>query len=228
FEPYSVGELLAFVVAANFNFKTLTEKKSCFSNNFDKQIAVELLSLIDDPHALEGIGTKSVDDEGIETKKQSLIDKGFFKSTFSNLFDSYKEREQSSGNGLRLGSPLGKSSEPIPIAAPHNLKINPGKSSQEDMIKDTKRGLLVGRLWYTYAVNPIKGDFSCTARSGIKIIENGKIKGPGKSVRIIHNLCTMLKNITEIGNNQRNVIQWASLPSITPSLKAENISVKTI
>ncbi|MBT8173898.1 MAG: TldD/PmbA family protein, partial [Nitrosopumilus sp.] len=228
FEPYSVGELLAFVVAANFNFKTCTEKKSCFSNNFDKQIAVEQLSLIDDPHALEGIGTKSVDDEGIETKKQSLIDKGFFKSTFSNLFDSYKESEQSSGNGLRLGSPLGKSSEPIPIAAPHNLKINPGKSSQEDMIKDTKRGLLVGRLWYTYAVNPIKGDFSCTARSGIKIIENGKIKGPGKSVRIIHNLCTMLKNITEIGNNQRNVIQWASLPSITPSLKAENISVKTI
>lgn len=228
FEPYSVGELLAFVVAANFNFKTFTEKKSCFSNNFDKQIAVEQFSLIDDPHALEGIGTKSVDDEGIETKKQSLIDKGFFKSTFSNLFDSYKESEQSSGNGLRLGSPLGKSSEPIPIAAPHNLKINPGKSSQEDMIKDTKRGLLVGRLWYTYAVNPIKGDFSCTARSGIKIIENGKIKGPGKSVRIIHNLCTMLKNITEIGKNQRNVIQWASLPSITPSLKAENISVKTI
>lgn len=228
FEPYSVGELLAFVVAANFNFKTFTEKKSCFSNNFDKQIAVEQFSLIDDPHALEGIGTKSIDDEGIDTKKQSLIDKGFFKSTFSNLFDSYKESEQSSGNGLRLGSPLGKSSEPIPIAAPHNLKINPGKSSQEDMIKDTKRGILVGRLWYTYAVNPIKGDFSCTARSGIKIIENGKIKGPGKSVRIIHNLCTMLKNITEIGNNQRNVIQWASLPSITPSLKAENISVKTI
>ncbi|MGY5148596.1 MAG: TldD/PmbA family protein [Candidatus Nitrosopumilus sp. bin_68KS] len=228
FEPYSVGELLAFVIAANFNFKTVKEKKSCFSNNFEKQIAVEQFSLIDDPHELEGIGTKSVDDEGVETKKQSLIDKGIFKNTFSNLFDSYKEAEQSSGNALRLGSPLGKSSEPIPIAAPHNLKINPGKSSQEDMIKDTKQGLLVGRLWYTYAVNPIKGDFSCTARSGIKIIENGEIKNPGKSVRIIHNLGTMLKNISEIGNNQRNVIQWASLPSITPSIKVENISVKSI
>ncbi len=228
FEPYSVGELLAFVIAANFNFKTFKEKKSCFSNDFEKQIAVEQFSLIDDPHESEGIGTKSVDDEGVETKKQSLVDKGIFKSTFSNLFDSYKETEQSSGNALRLGSPLGKSSEPIPIAAPHNLKINPGKSSQEDMIKDTKHGLLVGRLWYTYAVNPIKGDFSCTARSGIKIIKNGEIKHSGKSVRIIHNLGTMLKNISEIGNNQRNVIQWASLPSITPSIKAENISVKSI
>jgi len=228
FEPYSVGELLAFVVAANFNFKTFSEKKSCFSNNFEEKIATEQLSLIDDPHIPEGIGTKSVDDEGIETQKRNLIEKGIFKNTFSNLFDSYKEGKQSSGNGSRSGSPMGRSSEPIPISIPHNLKINPGDISQEDMIKDTKRGLLVGRLWYTYAVNPIKGDFSCTARSGVRIIENGEIKGPGKSVRIIHNLPTMLKNISEIGNNPKNVIQWASLPSIVPSLKAENIMVNSI
>ncbi len=123
---------------------------------------------------------------------------------------------------------MGRSSEPIPISVPHNLKINPGDVSQEDMIKDTRHGLLVGRLWYTYAVNPIKGDFSCTARSGIRIIENGEIKGPGRSVRIIHNLPTMIKNISEIGNNQKNVIQWASLPSIVPSIKAENITVDSI
>ena len=228
FEPYSVGELLAFVVAANFNFKTFSEKKSCFSNNFEEKIAIEQLSLIDDPHISEGIGTKSVDDEGTETKKRNLIEKGIFKNTFSNLFDSYKEGKQSSGNASRSGSPMGRSSEPIPMSAPHNLKISPGDISQEDMIKDTKHGLLVGRLWYTYAVNPIKGDFSCTARSGIRIIENGEIKGPGKSVRIIHNLSTMLKNISEIGNNPKNVIQWASLPSIVPTLKAENIMVNSI
>ncbi len=228
FEPYSVGELLAFVVAANFSFKTFSEKKSCFSNNFEEKIATEQLSLVDDPHIPEGIGTKYVDDEGVETQKRSLIEKGIFKNTFSNLFDSYKERKQSSGNASRAGSPMGRSSEPIPISAPHNLKINPGNISQEDMIKDTKHGLLVGRLWYTYAVNPIKGDFSCTARSGIRIIEKGKIKGPGRSVRIIHNLPTMIKNISEIGNNQKNVIQWASLPSIVPSIKAKNIMVNSI
>jgi PmbA protein len=228
FEPYSVGELLSFVVAANFNFKTFSEKKSCFSNQLDKEIGVEQLDLIDDPHMPEGIGSKIVDDEGIKTQKNHLIKEGIFKNTFSNLFDSYKKEKQSTGNALRIGSPMGRSSEPIPISAPHNLKISQGTSSQENMIKDTKHGLLVSRLWYTYAVNPIKGDFSCTARSGIRRIENGKIMEPGKSVRIIHNLPTMLKNISEIGNNQRNVIQWASLPSITPSIKVENITVSSI
>ena len=228
FEPYSVGELLAFVVAANFNFKAFSEKKSCFSNSHGKEIAANQFSLMDDPHISNGIGTKSVDDEGVKTKKQFLIERGVFKNTYSNLFDSYKEGKQTTGNASRPGSPLGKSAEPIPSSAPHNLTVIPGNQSRDEMIKETKHGLLIGRLWYTYAINPIKGDFSCTARSGIRIIENGKVKGPGKSVRIIHNLATMLKNISAVGNDQRNVIQWASLPSTTPSIKAENISVRTI
>ena len=229
FEPYSVGELLAFVVAANFNFKTFKERKSCFSNNFKNKISTEEFNLTDDPHIPEGIGTKSIDDEGTKTEKIKLIENGIFENSFSNLYDSYKEGEkESSGNAIRMGSPMGRSAEPIPISAPHNLTITQGSSSQEDMIKDTKHGLLVGRLWYTYAVNPIKGDFSCTARSGIRIIKNGKIVGPGKSVRIVHNLPTLLKNISDIGNDQRRVMQWASLPSITPSIKVEDIAVNSI
>ena len=228
FEPYSVGELLAFVIASNFNFKTFVEKKSCFSNNFEEKIAIDEFNLIDDPHIPEGIGTKSFDDEGIETEKNDLIKNGIFRNTFSNLFDSYKEGEQSTGNAFRIGSPMGRSSEPIPMAAPHNLKVSSGNTSQEEMIKNTKHGLLIGRLWYTYAVNPIKGDFSCTARSGIRIIENGQIINSGRSVRIIHNLPSLLKNISEIGNNQKSIIQWASLPSITPSIKVENITVNSI
>ena len=229
FDPYSVGELLAFVIASNFNFKTFKEGKSCFSNDFKNKISIDEFNLTDNPHIPEGIGTKAVDDEGVKTKKIKIIENGIFENNFSNLYDSYKEgKNESSGNAVRMGSPMGRSAEPISISAPHNLTVTPGKNSQEDMIKDTKHGLLVGRLWYTYAVNPIKGDFSCTARSGIRIIENGEIKGPGKSVRIVHNLPTLLKNISDIGNDQRRVMQWASLPSITPSIKVEEIAVNSI
>ena len=229
FDPYSVGELLAFVIAANFNFKTFKERKSCFSNSFKEKISIEGFNLTDNPHMPEGIGTKSIDSEGVKTEKSKLIENGIFTNVFSNLYDSYKEGEKkSSGNAIRMGSPMGNSAEPIPISAPHNLIVTSGNSTQEDIIKDTKHGLLIGRLWYTYAVNPIKGDFSCTARSGIRIIENGEITGPGKSVRIVYNLPKLLNNISDIGNDQRQVIQWASLPSITPSIKVENIAVNSI
>ena len=228
FEPYSVGELLSFVVTSNFSQKIFSEKKSCFSNYLDKKIANEKLSLSDDPHAPEGVGSRAVDDEGIDTKINPLIEDGVFKNTFSNLYDGFKTGKESTGNGLRIGSPMGRDAEPIPVSAPNNLKIKNGDFSQEELIKETKHGILVGRLWYTYAVNPIKGDFSCTARSGIRIIENGEIVAAGKPVRIVHSLPALFQNITGIANNAKNVLQWASLPSITPSIRSEKIRVNPI
>lgn len=223
FEPYSVGELLAFVFASNFSLKTYYDKKSCFSDKLDSKIAVDNFNLIDDAHAPEGIGSKIFDDEGFATNPKPLIENGVFRGLYSDLFNAYKEGKEPSGNATRIGSPMGRSAEPIPIPAPHNMRVLGDGMSIDEIIKETKKGLLVGRLWYTYAVNPTRGDFSCTARSGIRIIENGEIKEPGTPVRIVHNLPVMLQNISGICNDSKNVLQWASLPSITPTVKAERI-----
>ena len=225
FEPYAIGEMLAFVFSSNFNLKVYSEKRSCFADKLGENIASENFSLIDDPHYPEGIGSKPFDDEGVPTIPRPLIDSGVFANTFSDSFYAFKEGKESSGNASRPGSPTGRSAQPIPIPSPHNLRIKGKGLSKDDMIKDTKKGLLVGRLWYTYPVNPERGDFSCTARSGIRIIENGEIKKPGKSVRIVHNLPTLLQNVSAIGKDAKNVMQWSSLPCITPSIKVEGIKV---
>jgi len=227
FEPYSVGELLAFVFASNFSLKTYSEKRSCFFEKLEKKIANENFSLIDNPHMPEGIGSKSIDEEGIPTKKNPLIEEGIFKNLYSDLYDSFKYSQKPSGNAARQGLPFGRDAISIPLSMPHSLHITKGDISKDEIIKDTKKGLLIGRLWYTYAVNPIRGDFSCTARSGIKIIENGETK-PSKSVRIVHNLPKMLQNISAVADDEKRVLQWASLPSITPSIKAEGIKITPI
>lgn len=223
FEPYAIGELLAFVFASNFNLKTYSEKRSCFVDKIGKKIASQIFNLIDDPHHPEGIGSKSFDDEGSPTLPQYLIKSGIFTNTFSDSFYAFKEGREPTGNASRMGAPMGRTAHPIPFPLPHNLRIDGNGITKDEIIKDTKKGLLVGRLWYTYAVNPERGDFSCTARSGIRIIENGDIKKPGKSVRIVHNLPTLLQNISAIGNDIKNVLQWHSLPCITPSVKVEGI-----
>ena len=228
FEPYAIGEMLAFVFASNFNLKTYSEKRSCFVDKIGKKIANESFSLIDDPHHHEGIGSKPFDDEGIPTMQRPLIENGIFTNTFSDSFYAFKENKESTGNASRPGSPIGRSAQPIPFPSPHNLRISGKGVSKDEMIKNTKKGLLVGRLWYTYAVNPEQGDFSCTARSGIRIIENGRIKNPGKPVRIVHNLPVLLQNISAIGNDTRNVLNWDSLPAITPSVQVEGIKVVSI
>ncbi len=225
FEPYAFGELLAFVFSSNFNLKTYSEKRSCFSDKLDGIISNENFSLIDDPHSPDGIGSKSFDDEGTPTSPQFLIKSGVLTGLFSDSFEAFKNGTISSGNAGRPGSPMGRSTQSIPIPIPHNLKVPNGNESKNEIIQETKKGLLIGRLWYTYPVNPEQGDFSCTARSGIRIIENGKIVHPGKSVRIVHNLKTMLMNILSVGNDSKNILQWSSLPSITPTVKVGSVKV---
>jgi PmbA protein len=228
FEPYAFGEMLAFVFSSNFNLRTYSEKRSCFAEKLGQKVAISRFSLIDDPHVPEGIGSKPFDDEGTPTKMNQLIESGIFTNTYSDSFYAFKENQQTTGNASRMGSPMGRDAQPIPVPLPHNLRVKEGDLTKEKIIKETKKGLLVGRLWYTYAVNPERGDFSCTARSGIRIIENGVITKAGKPVRIVHNLPTLLQNITEIANDSKNVLQWSALPCITPSIKVDGIRVNPI
>ena len=228
FEPYAFGELLSFVFSSNFNLKTYSEKRSCFSDKLNAVISNEKFSLIDDPHSPDGIGSKPFDDEGTATLPQFLIKSGVLTGLFSDSFEAFKNGTSSSGNAARPGSPVGRSTQPIPIPMPHNLKVLNGNESKNEIIQETKKGLLIGRLWYTYPVNPEQGDFSCTARSGIRIIENGKIIFPGRSVRIVHNLKTMLGNILSVGNDSKNILQWSSLPSITPTVKVGSVKATPI
>ncbi len=227
-EPYSVGEIMAFVLASNFSFRALREKRSCFSGRQNSAVAPDILNISDDPFVPDSIGAKAVDDEGVRTKRLSFIKGGIFSDAFSDLEDAYRFDGRSSGNASRPGSPMGTSAEPDPIAAPHNIRIEGRTCKRGDMIKDVKRGIIVGRLWYTYAMNPTRGDFSCTARSGIQIVENGEVKNPGKPVRIVYNLRRLLENTANIADDARSVQQWDSLPSIVPTVQFDGVPVRSI
>lgn len=226
FEPQAVGELLYFVLGSNFNLKTFSEGRSCFSE-IGAKIAVDGFSLVDDPHAPNSLGAKSFDDEGVPTNQRHYIRDGIFEGTFSDTYNALKENTTTTGNACRFGVPLGRSTDPIPVSAPHNLSIVSGNQTQEEIIQNTQDGILVGRLWYTYPVNPIKGDFSCTARSGIFQIKSGEIN-PIKSVRIIHNLPILLQNISAVGSNSKVVLPWAGLPVTCPTIKCDGITVSSI
>ncbi|MEM3143570.1 MAG: TldD/PmbA family protein [Candidatus Nitrosotenuis sp.] len=228
FEPMAVGEILTFVVAPNFSLKTYSEGRSCFSEKIGSNIAADKFNLTDWPLAENSLGGRSFDDEGYPTKNTQFVKDGIFCSTYSDSYNAFKEGFQTSGNACRLGSPLGRTPEPIPTHAPHNLTVEAGNTSRDEIIKDTKNGLIVSRLWYTYAVNPIQGDFSCTARSGIWSIRNGEIVHPTKQVRIIHNLKKMLQNITAIADNQRTVLSWAANPVTAPTIRCDGITISPI
>lgn len=223
FAPYALGELLSFVFSYNFNAKAYQDKRSCLYGKLGKQVAVEPFTLQDDPRARDCMGSKPFDDEGVPTQTRNLIERGTFQGIVYDTFYAAKDNVESTGNANRSGYPVGRSADPIPFPSIHNIVVKRGDYSRDEIIKETKDGLLVGRLWYTYAVSPEKGDFSCTARSGVFMIKNGEIVGPAKMVRIIDNLQRLLVNISAIGKDSKHILQWHSLPSVTPSLRVNGI-----
>ena len=69
----------------------------------------------------------------------------------------------------------------------------------EDMIKNTRRGVLVTRLWYIRTLDPQTLLYTGLTRDGTFYIENGEIKYPIKNFRFNESPIVMLNNIEGLG-----------------------------
>lgn len=78
-----------------------------------------------------------------------------------------------------------------------------GKRSIEEMIADTRRGVLVTRTWYIRAVDPQSLLYTGLTRDGTFYIEDGEIKYPIKNFRFNESPIVMLNNIEELGKPVR-------------------------
>ncbi|MEM1942350.1 MAG: TldD/PmbA family protein [Candidatus Nitrosocaldus sp.] len=225
FEPYALGELLSFVFAYNFNAKAYQDGRSCFHGRMNERIAVDGFSLADEPRREDALGSKVFDDEGVETYNKYVVEDGVFKGIIYDTFYSSKDDAKSTGNAVRAGYPVGRGLVALPYPSFHNIVVKEGNYSMDEMIKDTRRGLIVSRLWYTYPVNPEQGDFSCTARSGVFEVSNGEIIGARRMVRIIDNLKRLMLNISAIGKESKQILQWHAIPCITPSIRVDRVRI---
>jgi predicted Zn-dependent protease len=89
------------------------------------------------------------------------------------------------------------------VPFPGNIIMEGGSASLEDMIKDTKKGILVTRFWYIRSVDPQTLLYTGLTRDGTFYIENGKIKHPVKNFRFNESPVIMLNNLETLGKQVR-------------------------
>jgi predicted Zn-dependent protease len=106
--------------------------------------------------------------------------------------------------------------EPVPF--PSNFIMAGGDDSLEDLIKSTKKGILVTRLWYIRSVDPQTLLYTGLTRDGTFYIENGKIKYPVKNFRFNESPIIMLNNLETLGKQVRvdgNLIPYMKVRDFT-------------
>jgi PmbA protein len=102
----------------------------------------------------------------------------------------------------------------LPEASATNIVFRtPAGVDLQGLMKGIEKGILVGRLWYTYPVNGLRaGDFTSTLTADSYFIENGKIKAPIKvnTLRINDNIANVLMGTSGMTSESRPTILWAS------------------
>jgi predicted Zn-dependent protease len=82
-----------------------------------------------------------------------------------------------------------------------SLVLEGGTQSLEDMIKSTKRGLLVTFFWYIRPVDTVTLLNTGMTRDGLFLIENGEIAGPVQNFRWNMSPLVGFNNISAIGKS---------------------------
>jgi PmbA protein len=191
FDPDAARSLIGGIIAA-INGERVLQGASFLKDHLNKQFASSLLSIIDDGTREKGLASAPFDGEGVPTMKNILVQNGILKNFIYNTKAAKRAGVKSTGNASRRGF------SSLPGIGTHNVYLEPGKHSKEEIIAGTKKGLLLKEVT-GYGIDSVSGNFSGGA-SGFWIV-NGEIISPVKGVTIAGKAFDILNGIDMIGND---------------------------
>lgn len=172
---------------------SIAPKLSVFSDDYNKVIASDKVTLIDDGTILGAWGSSIIDDEGNITKKNILIEKGILKNYLVDSQNEKKLHHKANGCCRR------ESYNYAPTSRMSNTYLAPGNDKVEDMIKSIDLGVYCERM-SGGTVRTSTGDFNFAVETA-RLIENGKLKDYLKGITLIGNSKEILKNVEMVSND---------------------------
>lgn len=174
------------------NGERVLQGASFLRDKMNEKFASDLITLIDDGRRPKGLGSKPFDGEGVPTQKRVLVEKGILKGFLYNTIVAKRAGVESTGNASRGGY------KSLPGIGFHNLFMDAGESSKDEIIKATKIGLLLKGVT-GYGINPVNGNFSGGA-TGFWILD-GQIAFPVKGLTIAGSADEILNGIDMVGDD---------------------------
>lgn len=197
---------------------------SVYTGKIGRQIASELITVIDDSTIPGKRGSFAFDDEGTESKKRVLIENGVLKGYMYDRLTAMKDGISSTGNGRR------ESYQHQPIPRMTNTMIAPGSGKPEEIIRSVEKGLFVKKMGGGQ-VNTVNGDFVFEVSEGY-LIDKGVIGEPVRGATLTGNGPEVLKMIDMVGNDLGYSIgtcgkdsQGAPVADAQPTLRIPEIIV---
>ncbi|CAL4318982.1 Metalloprotease PmbA [Buchnera aphidicola (Protaphis terricola)] len=187
------SSFFSYLVSA-INGNNVYRKSTFLLNDLKKKIFPNWLNIIENPHILQGLGSKPFDNEGVKTTVKYIVKNGVLKTWLLNNYNARQLGLVSTGNCGGIS----------------NWLVSHQNISFKNLLKYIKNGLLVTELM-GQGVDIVSGNYSQGAMGFW--IENGNIQYPVHEVTISGNLREVWSNILSISNDIdiRNNIQCGSI-----------------
>jgi predicted Zn-dependent protease len=214
-EPAAVLDLVGFLFY-DFAGTAVFDQRSCFNKRIGKQVMGPNITIWDDVYHPLQTGAP-YDGEGIPRRKVLLVDRGtprnlvYSRATAKQMPKGMKARP--TGHGFPLPNEFGE--------APMNLVFEGGKTSLDEMISSTARGILVTRLWYIREVDPYEKVLTGMTRDGTFLVEGGRIAGGIRNFRFNQGILEMLSKVEAMSPSVRAAGE-ESFEMVVPAMKVKD------
>ncbi len=208
--PNAGRQLLGTVLSHAVNSDNVQKGMSKFSEKLGETVASSQLSVVDNGLLEDGFATSSFDREGLPHSRISLIKEGQLESFIYNTKTGIKDEVGSTGNAAG-------DEKQSPGVATTNVVFEGGDMDSDEMVAETKHGLVVRRL--SGYPDPLNGDFSAVVKGGF-LIENGQIVQPVTDTMISGNVFDLVGSIEAISRERERVLNF-----VIPHIKVGGVAV---
>ena len=211
FTPSAASSTMGSMFGTIFSGQSIVQKASPLTDKLGEKIFDERINVFEDPSI--GVSACKFDDEGVETSKKHLIDRGVVKQFYWDRRWAARHGVQSSGNGFRGGI-----SRPSPSLA--NVCLDPGKTSVDELIAGMEEGIIVDQVLGAGQSNVLAGEFSVNIDLGYKV-EQGKIVGRVKDTMVAGNIFEAFNNVVDMSDRA----EWVGSSSYVPHILFAKLGV---
>lgn len=201
-----------------------SKNQSVLAGKIGEKVASDKVTIIDDG-SLEGYwGSTIIDDEGIPTRKNIMIENGILKNNFNDEINNRLLNLELTGSSRRQNYRF------APVSRMNNTYLKPGTDKVEDMIKSIDFGLYAFELGGG-SVDTETGKFNFACETAY-MIRDGKIAECVKGATLIGNALDILNNVEMVsddfdygGGNCGAGSGWVHVTMGQPTIKISNILV---
>jgi len=151
------------------------------------------------------------DFEGVPTQRLALVQNGVAENIVTD--STWAKRLNVANTGHALPAPNGDGPQS------NSTVVEAGTKSIDELVSETKRGLLITRLWYVRNVDQRAVILTGMTRDGTFLIENGKVTRGIRNMRFNQSITAALR-ACEIASLQERTGGY-SYSLVTPAVKFE-------